>query len=373
MSVTTQDKFLAGIPVPFSPGAIEKELGALWEGTEPHPEGGPSKAVTRLTLGNVLWLGASPDIPDFRKRVPGLVTRYPCRLFVLEFDEKLTTAAFESYVNAQCYLPVPGREQVCCEEIHFRFGAAAMQHLRGCVLPLLLPDVFTSLWFAPPAPGWESLLPPMIDLCDWAVTEVARHPNPARSLQQMASAREEVIALEWIRLAPLREQIAMAFDDHVTRPLIPTITGIDVEWAGLDLSPVMALKASLLVGWMALRIGWQLPAGLHDGAFEFESPSGPVAIRMKGDNTKSAVSCFTLFEIRFRDGRSIRFQLRPDGTLCRTFTGDSSGLLPITMRGSELAEPDALGLAFSSRATARFFRDAACLAAPLLGWALARK
>lgn len=290
---------IRGFSVPLNPTAIEQELNAMWDMREESPEGKPG-GVTHITLGNVIWFGSSRFLPRIRSIFSRMVNHYPCRLFLLEIVPGEEQERMESYINAYCFPASNGPSEVCCEEIHLRFPAQEMHHVKGMLLPLLVADVPTYFWYFSSAPRqYESILKELTHLADVSINEVAFRKEPALGLKEMAEGNNPAVSLSWFRCAPLREQIASFFDDAATQSLLPQITHLKFGWMGSN-SRIQALtNACVTTGWMASKLGWE-----YAGNFQFKKGETVIQISFHEDDPKDGVDCseITSFELHCSAG-----------------------------------------------------------------------
>lgn len=355
--------FVTGVPVELRPSAIERELSAMWEkranATDAEDEG-----VGRITLGNLVWLGTSRHVERTRQVFSRLVSRYPCRLFLLEYTAIEPEHPMEAFVNAHCFLAKGVRREVCCEEIHLRFGNEGLRLLSGAVLPLLIPDVPTTLWYYSREPGqYVNTLPSLQELADRVVTDVSWLEVPYEGLKAMTSPDSVAVDLSWHRLAPYRELVASIFDDESLGRLLDDLESIRVCWRGQPGGPACTLHASLMAGWIAASLKME-----HKDGSVFQSGGRQRRVEVnviEGPGPKRLVG----LEMKFTTGDVISLSGEDQaGHFVKQVTGPSFQR-PVperTLLASLPDEAEALGQALNSRSDRQFFRRAAACAWPLL-------
>lgn len=369
--MTTDSPSVLGFPVPLSPSEIDRELAAMWKkrGGSEGEEGG----VTRIALGNVVWLGSSRHAPRTRRIFAKLVAHYPCRLFLLEFVPDREDDEIESFINAHCFLPQDLRREVCCEEIHLRFGRAALPHVPAAVRSLLLPDVPTCLWYYSAQPEvYETILPAFESMADRIVTEIAWMDNSAAGMRQLAESRAAT-SLAWYLYAPVRDQIAAIFDEPQYGRLMPQIAGVRIGWCGDPFCGKALVSGALLAGWLASRLGWKAPQR-SAWPYPFRGANGDIPINFArdedpGDNSLRLAS----IEFHFATGDCFRLQWSSGREHVERVMEGPSVRCPANARvvaARVLDEAEALGQAMNSRADRRYFREAATLAWPLIDAAM---
>jgi hypothetical protein len=367
-------EFVSGTPVSLSPHAIEHELARMWE---TRAEDAGDRGVTRITLGNLLWLGTSRHVPRIRATFSRLVMRYPCRLFLLEFVEGHEAPGVDAYVNAYCFLSGGPKNEVCCEEIHLRFGRQGLEHLRGAVLPLLEADVPSCLWHFTAQPDrYESVLPDMFKLADRVLMETSFLDDPSEGLRRLAEPGSKAQDLAWYRHMPWRELMASFFDDAACVDCAGRINRIRLGWAGAPDNRRALVTVSLLAGWIAARLGWK-PMAAPAWPYAFDGPAGPVAVEFFHKPAKEPADEGGLihFELQTACGDSIRLETGDRmGQMERILEGPSFGTrgVPTFVHGGELSDDQAIGNALGGRLTGTYFRQAAGHAWPLLRQAIER-
>jgi glucose-6-phosphate dehydrogenase assembly protein OpcA len=368
------DSALPGFPVELSPDAIDRELASMWK--QRGGEGGDeSPGVTRIALGNIIWLTSTRHREHARRVFANLVQHYPSRLILLEYQEEWDNPEVEAFVNAQCFRPHEIRGEVCCEEIVLRFGARAFRHIANAVLSLLLPDVPTTFCYISALPHrYADLIEAIGAIADHTITEATLLDDPVKGLREMAEGNACAGTLSWFRYTPIREQIAAVFDDRHCGALLSSISGVRIKWCGGG--GIEALTtASLLVGWMASRLGWK--PGAASWPFRFESSAGPVAVEFLRCEPAEEEGEAVLVEIEIRCATGDRVRLLQSerrGFLERVLDGPSQLCegKPMYVKTRPLDEAQAVVLSLNTTATNPPFRHAARLAAPVLESALKR-
>jgi glucose-6-phosphate dehydrogenase assembly protein OpcA len=295
----TQSNQIRGFEVPLNPTAIERELSSMWDLRTESPEGKPG-GVTHITLGNLIWFGSSRFLPRIRSIFSRLVNQYPCRLFLLEFVPGEELKDIQAYINAYCFPSSEGKSEVCCEEIHLRFPASHMHHVKGMLLPLLVADVPTYFWYFSTAPRqYEVILSDLTHLADLSINEVAFRKDPSLGLREMAEGQNPAISLSWFRCSPLREQIASFFDDPATHKLFPEVESITFGWMGSESRFQALTNSCVTLGWMAGKLGWE-----YKGNFQFQNGTRLINVVFKEEPQHSGVDCseITTFDLKFRTG-----------------------------------------------------------------------
>jgi glucose-6-phosphate dehydrogenase assembly protein OpcA len=145
-------------------------------------------------------------------------------------------------------------------KLHVR-GAVAT-HLAALVDPLLVSGVPTYLWWLGTPPFGSSELRDALQIADALVVDSARFTRPYHSFLALAGTsahahrRLGLADLQWARLDPWRETIAMFFAPVARRPFLSGISEIGIDYAGEGRGNRIA--SSVLIGWLASALGWKL-------------------------------------------------------------------------------------------------------------------
>jgi hypothetical protein len=352
MAVSSFAVFANETSVSLSPEQIERELSSMWKPiNEAH-----GASVSRVVLGNVLWLGCSARLEHVRSVFQRVITRYPARIFLLEYQPANTSDEMVAAVNAQCFRPNPGEPPICCEVIHLAFGPAAARHLRGAVAPLLVPDVQTVLWrnlADTPFPELAALQRHV----DRTVCMVSLTNDPVKHLKEAVGRSHPTLDLSWFRTTPLREQVTAFFDDVNLGFDLLRVSTIEVGGSAGEFLPKVV--AATFLGWMGARLAWCCDGTTGATGLRLGSPDSEICLAPWKDGDDRFI------RLRDQHGAIFEIHLAEEGMILRV---ESPGR-PVTeqhLRTHQLREDEALGLALNTPSKARHFREAAVLAVPIL-------
>ncbi|MCC5875301.1 MAG: glucose-6-phosphate dehydrogenase assembly protein OpcA [Candidatus Sumerlaeia bacterium] len=355
---------LTGNEVSLSPEEIERELSSMWKPLD-EAEGA---SIARMVLANVIWLGSSADLPRAQRIIQKVVPRYPCRLFLLEFNEKEEGTTPRANVSAQCFRPRVGEVPVCCELIHLTFGPKSARHIRGSVSPLLLGDIQTILWLSLADENF-SHLGDLQGMVDRTIAMEMRSPSPAEHLRRCVSGEHPTFDLSWFRIMPLREQIAAFFDDSANNFDLQGIKSVRLTVTSQCTFPQLPLfVAGLLTGWFGSRLGW-VPKGGNIKGYRYEAGDRVLTVSLAecDEKVSKGLSGFRGLEMEDTEGRVFHLTLSPEDSqltlrILRDDVVEASRITNVReMRGWE-----SLGRALNAPPPAQYFRRAANLAIPLL-------
>ena len=360
---------LGGHSTSLSPAEIERELSSLWK---PQTEGPTpdSTSVSRIVLGNVIWIGTANQADRTRAVILKVLPKYPCRLFLLEYQPDNNDAEVRATVNAQCFVPKKGEPPVCCEYIQMTFGPASAKHLNGCVTPLLLAELQTVLW--------QSLgdveLKQLQDIkgyADRTIHQASLSAKPSAMLKQMIASNRSEFDLSWFRMRPIREQVAAFFDDPAASFNLAKVSSVRINaFQRTEGSTLPELMGALFVGWLAARLKWQ-PIGGTEAAYHFKSPSGIIDVRIdkKPPTPDSGSLNLSTIQLASQAGETfeVAMESQDDGGVMdmRSGCGDKTNS-ERRLFLCEFSEADALGVALNTQTPTRYFREAATLAVPVL-------
>ncbi|MBV9128082.1 MAG: glucose-6-phosphate dehydrogenase assembly protein OpcA [Verrucomicrobia bacterium] len=282
--------FAGGIPVEI--GKIQKELKKLWQNSD-HV----ATRASRLNL--VVYSAAAHSIRANTALVAEIARQHALRAILIANKPAHPGEGVRAWVNAHCQLSKTGAKQRCSEQIAFQFQgkAADFSLIPNVVFGHLDSDLPLYLWwqgdFPQPAPGeqllaWVDRL--LFDSADW---------SDARA--QFAVLREICAAnprlktalgdLDWTRLITWRSAIAQFFDLPGRHDLA------ELDRVEITHAPTGRLTALLLLGWLALRLGWQAEAAA-DGSLVCKSGAGAgarsIAVTLREGAAAGSIQKLTL-------------------------------------------------------------------------------
>jgi glucose-6-phosphate dehydrogenase assembly protein OpcA len=193
-----------------------------------------------------------------------LAQRHPSRAIVILGDR--ARSGVDVTVQLHCHVPREDeRSEVYYEQIFARVRGDADERVASVVIPLLVPDLPTFLWWTGTPPADARRFDDLLALADRLIVDSADFARPDKTLKTLsdlarthADRRFGVTDLNWTRLTPWRELLAAFFDVEAWRPCLDAIVGVrvgfGVDMDGRDIHPSQAL---LLIGWLASRLGWR--------------------------------------------------------------------------------------------------------------------
>ncbi len=355
MSTDSFEVLMSGAGTSLSPDEIERELSSMWKPLEEGEDHGAS--VSRVALGNVIWVGVDGELERLKKIVQKVVPKYPCRFFLLEYSPDREEEEVKAAVNAQCFVPKPGAPPVCCEVIHMTFGPASAKHLAGCVAPLLITDLQVVLW--------ESLegiylkeFNELQELSDRTLTQASLACNPFKVLQRVSKLPYRTYDLSWFRITELFNHLTAYFDDPSEEFDLLSITDVKIEIVkNKSNRKLPSIMAGTFVGWLASKLNWT-PVGSSDDGFLFKNGKLAVTVIVaEGGRPRSETfNNLKSVELTDRHGRLFHMSMHQDDEEMDLWCG--KGPCPTTGQRifvSEASEEDALGLALNTPSSHKSF------------------
>jgi glucose-6-phosphate dehydrogenase assembly protein OpcA len=224
------------------------------------------------------------------------------------------------------------------ETIVVTCGERHLPHLDRIVDPLVVTDLYTSVWSPHGHPeAVDSLLPlsqvVLLDTIDEPELEDGVHR--ARSL----SENVYVVDLSWLRSTPWRERIAATFDPPHLRPDLRMVSSVTIRH-----NPESTAVGLLLVGWMASRLGWRTsPLVRRGGALVGSAHSRRQDVRIELQPEPSLqVRGLAGLTLETASGRHLSLDRGPGGLRAR-YVHKRGTVREWTVLGASRGEPGILG------------------------------
>ena len=218
-----------------------------------------------------------------------ILEQHPAQAIVIRDQPDLESGQIEASISTDVQRSVTASAaQFELVTLHVR--GAAGEHLAELVDPLLDSGVPTYLWWVGTPPFGKRSFDEALRTCDELVVDSARFDSPYLSflslarLATSAQRHQGVADFQWSRLRPWRETIAQFFGPRDRRSFMSGISSVGIDYAGEGRGNRIA--ASLLTGWLASALGWQLQRAAGGAG-------GVVAAQYSTDGTKS-------IEVNFR-------------------------------------------------------------------------
>jgi glucose-6-phosphate dehydrogenase assembly protein OpcA len=272
-------------PVPLA--AIESELEKLWKsvaqearraarGASDHVDGGSAgtvvAGVSRARVLNFVAYtraGAAIDGEQALDVVERVVATHPFRTILIVADEGAGAPNISAVVRALSLEGTDGRK-IVHEQVRIDANGPVSDGLPSVVLPLLLPDLPTFLWWPGDVPVDHAFWPRMIAACDHVIVDTSAFSVPLTSIVLYAdfiraSKKYQTFGdLAWTQLADWRGLISQFFDNPLCAACIDRIASVNIEFSGRNESEAAEGQranpgvALLLAGWLGSRLNWNV-------------------------------------------------------------------------------------------------------------------
>lgn len=237
-----------------SPAAVEAALRRLL--AERHEESDayvPARVLNLIAIVDREWKG------EVHNRLERVGRFHASRTVLCALEEGRTTLDAFATMTAD-HDPEPGEIVALEERVELDMGPPHLNRLATIVDPLIVPDLMTLVW----APhGHDDAVDELLELADVVLIDTVTSPEPGAALRRSQELCEHayVVDLAWVRSMPWRERIAATFDPPKWRPLLEQIDSMTVRQ-----HPESTTSAVLMLGWLATRLGWDLPTSLEPEA-----------------------------------------------------------------------------------------------------------
>jgi glucose-6-phosphate dehydrogenase assembly protein OpcA len=259
-----------------SPSAIDAALRKmLAERHAEDPDFVPARVCNLIAIVDRDWRG------EVENRLEKVGRFHPSRTIVCAVEKRRTT------IDAVVALGMAGDHKegevaVGAERVELTIGEEHLKRLETIVDPLVVPDLMTIVW----APhGHDEAVDALVKLAGVVLIDTVTAPDPNAAVKRAGwlIERAYVVDLAWLRSVPWRERLASTFDPEQWRPSLREITAVTVRH-----HPESVVSATLLVAWLATRLGWEpAPMQEEDGGLvaRCRAPGRKVRLRVEPDET----------------------------------------------------------------------------------------
>ncbi len=238
---------------------VDRQLSSLWKQLANESE---TACPVRTHVFNLVVYTESRSEAD---RIAGglkkLASRHPSRAIILISDRAEERSSIDAELTVECPPEAANLPSLCYECIVLTIHGRAADHLSSVVIPLLMADLPTYLWWPGQPPFGHRALHRLLSVADQLVIDSAEFASPGdgyADLARLCSGKQGVNDFNWARLAAWREIIAQFFDGPTLAPYASAIRSVRVEFgAGGENYARPMSGVLLLVGWMASRLGWE--------------------------------------------------------------------------------------------------------------------
>ena len=234
-----------------SSGAVEAALRQLLQ--ERHAESDayvPARVLNLIAIVDREWKG------EIENRLERVGRFHASRTIVCAYEEDRTQLDARATISAPDDQK-PGEIVALEEHVELDIGPRHLNRLETMVDPLIVHDLVTMIW----SPHQhDDAVDELLGLAQVVLIDTVTSPEPGAALQRSRKLLDDVyvVDLAWVRSMPWRERIAATFDPPAWRPLLDRLEGMTVRF-----HPESTTAAVLLLGWLATRLGWDLPSAFE--------------------------------------------------------------------------------------------------------------
>ncbi|NQU09790.1 glucose-6-phosphate dehydrogenase assembly protein OpcA [bacterium] len=292
MSTDSQlESFTAGEETAVDVARIERQLHELWQLAAESEKDPSRRAITRASLLNfVAYTETEAERDAVTTTISELTSRHPCRAMVLQALPDDPQPGLSASITAHCHLAGGGQKQVCCEQISVTAHGPSVVHLAAAVLPLLEADLPTVVWWPGLFLARSDTFCRLLAVADRFLYHSSSWPDAEQYLPELATTvgacRPGLCGdLSWTRLSIWRKLIAEAFDEPGGAAALARLRSVEIVHGQ---GPGVRLRALLLAGWLATRLGWDVLTArqrvrLVGREDEDTVPTGIISVDLRSD------------------------------------------------------------------------------------------
>jgi glucose-6-phosphate dehydrogenase assembly protein OpcA len=245
---------------------VERQLSKLW--AELSTESSLTAAV-RTSVFNLVVFTTDVNLANrISDDLAHLGQRNPSRAIILICNRLHPRTAINVSANIYCQGATTSGAPLCHEQIVVRARGRAADHLGSVVIPLLLPELPTYLWWPGQPPFGHRTFHRLLNVTDQLVVDSAQFSSPGdgfANLARLCTGHQGVNDFNWRRLTPWREVIAQFFDGAAWTPYVTGIRSVKLVFGSGESDFFRATAGTLLLlGWIGTHLGWE-PETTLDG------------------------------------------------------------------------------------------------------------
>jgi hypothetical protein len=212
----------------------------------------PARVLNMIAFVDREWSG------EIANRLRGVGRFHASRLLVLAYEPKRERLDARVTIVSEG-ASAPGELALLRETVVVELGDRHLDDLLTIADPLVVTDLPTLLWSPH---GHHQIVSELLTLSQAVLLDSVEEPLAQEALERACelSDRAYVVDLAWLRSTPWRERLAASFDPLWLRRELGRISGVTVRH-----HPASTAAATLLVGWLASRLGWRTASLVSDG------------------------------------------------------------------------------------------------------------
>jgi glucose-6-phosphate dehydrogenase assembly protein OpcA len=226
---------------------VLKELDELWVELASEPGSAPGAGVLRACAMTLMVLEEEGSgAGDSAGTVAQVMREHPNRAVVVRVRAG-AEPVLEHRVTAQCWMPLEGRRQVCCEQIEITVSDGSLAGLTPILLAIAAPDLPLVVWCR----SARLLAPGPLDGLFGRAGKVIVDGCPLDELAAHAARGLRVADLAWTGVTRWREIVAQVFEDPARLDFAREIRSVAVAYAGAG----RPAAAGYLAAWVEVCAG----------------------------------------------------------------------------------------------------------------------
>jgi glucose-6-phosphate dehydrogenase assembly protein OpcA len=282
---------------------VEHQLNELWMQNAGASGVDDEGAMLRARVLNlIIYLADEEQLSGVDEILMDIALVHPCRALVVIADADGEDRDIEMNVSSRCQIGRgAGGQHLCCEEVTLRAMGRYTVELPSACLPLLVSDLPVFLCWRASTQFDDQVFQSLLKASDRVVIDTAFCLNPIDELRALAQLlklqrkeRQGISDLNWSRLTAWRTLLASLYDTPEHADSLSRLNSVRIDYVvPKNGSENIAPKALLLAGWLASRLGWQVPSagkktvenGVHH--FSAENDGRTIAIEFRASEHKA--------------------------------------------------------------------------------------
>ncbi len=236
---------------------LNRQLTEMW--SRINHEAATTGAMRTHVYNLVVYAADEAELHRTSASLRGLGKRHPSRAVLLRAERFAPRASVDAVIHVSCTDSVGGRPPLCHEQVLIEARGRAADHLASVVIPLLVPELRTYLWWPGQPLFGHRVFHRLLSVADQLVVDSAEFDSPGdgmANLVRLCDRKQGVSDFNWTRLRPWRDVITQFFDGPQWSPYAKSIRSVRLEFGSGGNSSLVTSGVLLLLGWMASRLGW---------------------------------------------------------------------------------------------------------------------
>jgi len=240
---------------------VERQMSSLWKQLADRESN--TCPVRTHVFNLVVFAGTKANARSICQSLSQLEDRQPSRAFILSGDRSEAGSTIDARVRLACPPGSGDRRARCFEQLTIDARGRAADHLDSVVVPLLMPEIRTYLWWPGQPPFGYKTFHRLLGFADQLVVDSAQFSSPGdgfADVARLSSGSQGVNDFQWARLASWRDIVAQFFDSASHRKYVENFQSLGLEFASGGGTPERQAATSgvlLMLGWAGRAFGWE--------------------------------------------------------------------------------------------------------------------